>query len=179
MDPYPGEHTKLSLNQSYLLFILSDFVRLICMQIPPEDKVAQPLKFEKFTINFYNTIYFCTERMNPRAALFLASYITRRWSTVNDLQIDESMDHSKLKFLDQVLMIQLCPILFVIKERAQTNNTEYLDQFCMKLFYMSCEHTTRHLYAVAEVLRFSGKNNIDLACESIRGNFDWRKIYSG
>ena len=88
------------------------------MQIPPEDKIAQPLKFEKFTINFYNTIYFCTERMNPQNVLFLASYITRRWSSINDLEIDESMDHSKLKFLDQVLMIQLCPILFVIKERA-------------------------------------------------------------
>lgn len=112
------------------------------MEIPNDDKVAKPLSFEKFTINFFNYIYFCTERVNPHNVLVVSEYVGRLWTKLGNMQPDDVLSHSNLKFGDQILMIQLMPILHVIKERAK-EETEYLDKFCLKLFYISCEYTTR------------------------------------
>lgn len=126
--------------------IAADFVRLVFMQIPTDDRTAKPLSFEKFTINFFNYIYFCTERFDPHNVLIVSEYVGRLWAKLGhiNMQPDEAISHSNLKFGDQILMIQLMPILHVIKERAQ-EETEYLDKFCLKLFYISCEYTTRYV----------------------------------
>lgn len=115
------------------------------MQIPTDDKTAKPLSFEKFTINFFNYIYFCTERFDPHNVLIVSEYVGRLWTKLDaiNMQPDDAISHSNLKFGDQILMIQLMPILHVIKERAK-EETEYLDKFCLKLFYISCEYTTRY-----------------------------------
>uniref|UniRef100_A0A336M6H2 CSON011759 protein n=1 Tax=Culicoides sonorensis TaxID=179676 RepID=A0A336M6H2_CULSO len=149
--------------------IAADFVRLVFMRIPSEDNISKPLSFEKFTINFYNYIYFCTERLDPHNVLIVSEYVARLWAKLGhiNMQPSEVISHSNLKFGDQILMIQLMPVLHVIKER-NNEETEYLDKFCLKLFYISCEYTTRHLYAIQEVLRLSGKCVLDLACKSIK-----------
>lgn len=146
----------------------ADMVRLVSMKIPMTDTSATPLTLNKFTVNFLNHLYFCTERLNPSLAIMMAEYYGIMWAKIADIRPDEVLEHSNLKFGDQVLMIQLMPIIHVIKGRT-TNETEYLEKFINKLFCISCDFTMRHLYAIQEVLRQSGHCVLDLACKSIKG----------
>lgn len=148
--------------------VTADIVRLVCMKIPSHDIDAKPLTLNKFTVNFLNHLYFCTERLNPTLAITLSEFYGIMWVKIEDVRPNEVLEHSNLKFGDQVLMIQLMPIIHVIMGRT-TNESEYLEKFIHRLFCISCDFTTRHLYAIQEVLRQSGQCVLDLACKSIKG----------
>lgn len=148
--------------------INADFVRLVNMKIPQHDTETRPLSLNKFTVNFLNHIYFCTERLHPALAIMIAEQYGIMWARIEEIRPNEVLEHSNLKFGDQVLMIQLMPIIYVIGGRT-TDETEYLDKFIQNLFCISCDFTVRHLYAIQEVLRQSGRCVIDLACKSIKG----------
>lgn len=148
--------------------IAADIVRLICMIIPPDaEPAAIPLTLNKFAINYFNHLYFCTERINATMAIMVAEKYSLIWAQVIDRRPDEVVDYSKLKFGDQVLMMQLMPVIYVIKERA-TDDADALDKFIQEIFSKSCDFTARHLYAIQDTLRQSGECILDLACKSIK-----------
>lgn len=73
-----------------------------------------------------------------------------------------------IKFEDQLIILHVIPILYVIKSR-KPGETECLDNYIMKLFNISCEHTTRLCYAFRDLLMTMDQNVSELACLSIQG----------
>lgn len=152
-----------------LVIAIANCVRFTCMKIPSKDTTTQQLMLEKFCINFYNFLNFAIMRNSADIVLAITDITTRLWYKQSPRRpTEELITTHKLKFGDQMLMIQLMPLLYVIKkESPSATDADYIDEFCQGMFSLSCEHTIRYMYAVRDVLRQNKKSNTDLACRAI------------
>uniref|UniRef100_A0A336KDE2 CSON004119 protein n=1 Tax=Culicoides sonorensis TaxID=179676 RepID=A0A336KDE2_CULSO len=158
-------------NKLILVLTTANYARFTCMKIPVQDTKTEQLKLEKFCINFYNFLHFGIMRISANIVLAVTELTTRLWYVKGPRRPTEELITShKLKFGDQILMIQLMPMLYAIKSLSPSaSDTDYIDTFCQGMYSLSCEHTIRHMYAVRDILRQNKKNRADLACRAING----------
>jgi BRCA1-associated ATM activator 1 len=163
-------HDQQFLGHVLRAFVFSNFARFSSMDIPAFSPDTEDLPLEKFVLNFYNYMNFCILRRSSRNIIVMAEMNHMLWKKLGDRAPMELMTTHKIKFGDQVLLLQLLPIIYVIKTRQPTvTDREYLDEFTMKLFKISCEFTIRLMYSFRDLLRTNADNIADLACKSIQG----------
>ncbi|XP_063703720.1 uncharacterized protein LOC134833353 [Culicoides brevitarsis] len=147
---------------------IANFCRYTCMKIPARDTTTKPLTLEKFCINFYNFINYACDRQSAETMVNVTDVTTRLWYKAGPRRpTHEIISTHKLKFGDQLLVVQLMPMLYLIRTEAPEFDPDYIDEFCNEFFFMCCEQTVRHLYAMKEILHLNRKNTTDLACRSI------------
>lgn len=150
--------------------ILANCVRLVSMDIPPEDTEITKLPFEKYTINFLNYVTFSIRRGNVQNVMYMAQIHHHAWRLLGDRAPEEIVlkNHS-IKFGDQILLLQLFPAIYEIKSLTSKEPPDYIEKFCMKLFDISCEFTIRLCYACRDVIEAYNMNVTELAIKSIQG----------
>jgi hypothetical protein len=166
-------HDCVMLGKIFRVHILANFMRLSNMLIPPEDTKTVDLPFETFTINFLNYVNFNIRRGKCYNVIMLAEMNHRLWKKLGSRAPEEVvLKNQKIKFGDQLLLIQLFPILYVIRERAcitrNRKSEPYFENFCMQLLSISCEFTTRLVYVFKEMMHTSGVNSTELAVKAVQ-----------
>lgn len=147
---------------------IANYTRFTCLKIPPQDTTSQLLKLDKFCVNFYNFTHFGVMRNSANIILMITEVNNLLWYKLGPRRpTEELIPNQNLKFGDQTLMIQLTPLLYVLKDRH--HNDDYIEDFCQDLYSVTCEQTIRHLYSMREVLRQNKKSITDLACSSLQG----------
>lgn len=151
--------------------VTANFARLCSMDIPASDATAKDISFNEFTIHFYNQMnYPIMRRCFKHVTTVTELYHVLWWKLGARAPNEVVLENQDIQFGDQVIMLQMLPILYVIKSRIGAN-TEYLNEICTKMFKMSCEHTIRLLYTYRDALQtVDNKDNVsDLAAKSIQG----------
>ena len=151
--------------------VTANFARLCSMDIPVSDTTSKDISFNEFTIHFYNQMNFAImRRCFKHVTTVTELYHVLWWKLGTRAPNEVVLENQDIKFGDQVIMLQMLPILYVIKSRVGAN-TEYVNEICTKMFKMSCEHTIRLLYTYRDALQtVDNKDNVsDLAAKSIQG----------
>ncbi|CAO1423827.1 unnamed protein product [Diamesa serratosioi] len=151
--------------------VTANFARLCTMDIPATDTTAKDITFNEFTIHFYNQMNFAiVRRCFKHVTTVTELYHVLWWKLGSRAPNEVVLENQDIQFGDQVIMLQMLPILYVIKSRVGAN-AEYLNEICTKMFKMSCEHTIRLLYTYRDALQMvDNKDNVsDLAAKSIQG----------
>ncbi|XP_058457693.1 uncharacterized protein LOC131434697 [Malaya genurostris] len=163
-------HDHTFLAKIWETHILANSTRLCCMDIPPEDKVAIPLPFEKYTINFLNYLNFSIHRGNISNVMLMAQIHYQAWRLLAERAPEEVvLKHQSIKFGDQILLLQLFPVLNEIMRLVNDNPPDYIEKFISSLYDISCEYTIRLLYACRDVVETKHANDAtQLAIKSIQ-----------
>ncbi|XP_065079249.1 uncharacterized protein LOC135702161 [Ochlerotatus camptorhynchus] len=150
--------------------ILANCTRLGCMDIPSEDTNTTDLPFEKYTINFLNYVNFSIRRGNVHNVMLMGQMHHHAWRLLGDRAPEEVvLKNQNIKFGDQILLLQLFPVIYESKSLISKNPPDYIEQFCVKLFDISCEFTVRLMYACRDVFQAYNMSVTELAIKSIQG----------
>lgn len=154
--------------------VLGNFLRICSMDIPETDTTCKDLDFKVFTTHFYNHMTFLIGRKSFRTIIQTAELNHKLWKMLGDRAPSEEIcdNDNKIKFGDQVLIIQVFPVLFLLKHRcAQENDGQYVEDFCTKILSISCTFTTRIMYSYRDALLANGSFDTiaELAGKSIQG----------
>ncbi|XP_073839437.1 uncharacterized protein [Musca autumnalis] len=132
-----------------------------------------PENFNRFGLNFYNTMKFCVTRHQLLNFIKLAELYHVLWKKLGDRAPSEiQIETERVKFENQLIIFQLMPLLFLL--RAGTLHKEELfDNYLMKMFEISCEHTMRICYRFRDAIIPSENSSLlavaDLAYKAIHG----------
>ncbi|XP_029715833.2 uncharacterized protein LOC109425246 [Aedes albopictus] len=150
--------------------ILANCTRLGCMDIPAEDTETIDLPFEKYTINFLNYVTFSIRRGSVHNVMMMGQMHHHAWRLLGDLAPEEVvLKNQNIKFGDQILLLLLFPVVYETKTMTPKHPSNYIEQFCMKLYDISCEFTVRLMYACRDIFQAYNMNVTDLAIKSIQG----------
>ncbi|XP_055608655.1 uncharacterized protein LOC129755936 [Uranotaenia lowii] len=153
--------------------ILANCTRLRCMDIPAEDTENKDLHFEKYTINFLNYVNFSIRRGNVHNVILMAQMHHHAWRLLGDRAPEEVvLKNQNIKFGDQILLLQLFPLVYEMKCLAYKDLSDlpdYIEKLCMKLYDISCEFTIRLMYACRDVFQMYNVSIVELAIKSIQG----------
>ncbi|XP_055524076.1 uncharacterized protein LOC129717867 isoform X2 [Wyeomyia smithii] len=151
--------------------ILANCTRLCCMDIPESDILTTPLPFEKYTINFLNYMNFSIRRGNVHNVMLMAQMHHHSWRLLADRAPEEVvLKNQHIKFGDQILLLQLFPVVYVLKSFVLKDVPDYIEKFCSSLYDISCEYTIRLVYACRDVFEARGPDTAkQLAIKSIQG----------
>ncbi|XP_021713383.1 uncharacterized protein LOC5574692 [Aedes aegypti] len=150
--------------------ILANCTRLGCMDIPPEDKDTIDLPFEKYTINFLNYVTFSIRRGSVQNVMMMGQMHHHAWRLLGDRAPAEVvLKNQNIKFGDQILLLLLFPVVYETKTLTPKQPSDYIEQFCMKLYDISCEFTVRLMYACRDIFQAYNMSVTDLAIKSIQG----------
>lgn len=154
------------------LYVVANFTRLSSMDIPPDDDLKTvDLSYNVFAINFFNYMSFCLARRSCKNIISLAELNHVLWKALGDQAPQEIIfENQNIKISDQALLLQLFPIVYVIKSRLKFN-PECIEELCTRFFDRSCEHTTRLLYSLRDTLQANTEFDsvCELAAKSIQG----------
>lgn len=79
------------------------------------------------------------------------------------------LKNQNIKFGDQILLLLLFPVVYETKTLTPKQPSDYIEQFCMKLYDISCEFTVRLMYACRDIFQAYNMSVTDLAIKSIQG----------
>lgn len=153
------------------LYVVTNFARLSSMDIPlDDDSKTVDLSYNVFAINFFNYMKFCLARRSCKNIISLAELNHVLWKALDQAPQEIIFENQNIKFSDQVLLLQLFPIVYVIKSRLKFK-PECIEELCMRLFDRSCEHTTRLLYSFRDTLQANTEFDSvsELATKSVQG----------
>lgn len=127
----------------------------------------------QFGLNFFNELKFCIVHRNPLALLAVAQQYHSLWTSLGDrAPVEIELESNKIKIENQMIVVQMMPILHVIGKQGRKKPTDELfDSYIMSLFDISTEHTLRLCYLLREELRKNPKAISDIATKAIQGIF--------
>uniref|UniRef100_A0A336MLF7 CSON001788 protein n=1 Tax=Culicoides sonorensis TaxID=179676 RepID=A0A336MLF7_CULSO len=137
-------------------------------EIPESDKTTQRPTVRQFYIRFYNMIGFCIQNRDPHSILMLNELTNHLCYCMDKKSPADIPGTLNLNFGDQVLILQLLPVLYKIK-KLQCEKSQFLEEFCQKLFATSCEQTVRHMYAFRDVISQTSLCHGVIAVKSVKG----------
>lgn len=136
-----------------------------------------PLNYNHFGITFFNHMRVCVARFKPETYLSMANLYNVLWSSLGSRAPQEiELEGQKVKFENQVLLLQVMPILMVITKQVVIDAELIFDAFTMKLIDMATEHTMRICYSIRDLLRTDRAHKVDVACKAIQGIISMKKI---
>lgn len=111
--------------------------------------------FNTFGVDFFNYMSFCIGRRLALNIITMAEQYHTLWSRIKPPPPEAVViEGERIRFEDQVLVLQLLPILYVIKSTVcRESRAECIDGYIIKLFNISCGRTIRLVYAVRDLLR--------------------------
>lgn len=168
--------TEMTQNRRFLNRILRTLTSLnfaVLVQDQWTEGQIAPEKFNRFGLNFYNTMKFCVERRQLLNCIQLAELYHVLWKKLGcrappAIQIESE----RVKFENQLITFQLMPLLFLLRS-GNLHGVELFDNYLMKLFEISCEHTMRICYKFRDTIIPTQNTAIvsvaDLAYKAIHG----------
>lgn len=154
-----------NIMRALVLFNVADFVDKL------SDNTATTLTHNQFGLNFFNQMKFCMLHRSPLTLLACAQQYHLLWASLGNRVPEEiELETNKIKFENQIIIIQLMPILMCIKKdkKKECPTAEIFDTYIMKLFDISTDHTLRVCYSLREMISNRAIAS-DVATKSIQG----------
>lgn len=148
--------------------VLVNFLQSMLRRSEPNHDDAD---FDKFGVDFFNYIRFAVNRRRSMTIIAMAEQYHSLWSRVQPPPPGEVvMEGERVKFEDQVIILQIMPIIFVIKsEINRKSHDEAWDSYVIKLFNISSARTVRMIYSFRDLLCSLGKDEVaHVATKSIQ-----------
>uniref|UniRef100_A0A182N9X3 Uncharacterized protein n=1 Tax=Anopheles dirus TaxID=7168 RepID=A0A182N9X3_9DIPT len=169
------DHTYLA--KIWQTHIFANCARLCTMEIPQEDTLAVDLTFDRYTINFLNYVNFSIRRGNVQNVMLMAETHHALWRILGDRAPEEVvLKNQSIRFGDQILLLQLFPVVYEMQCFATKDLPDYIEKFCTKLYDIACEFTIRLIYACRDIFQAYNLNVTELACKSIQGIVTTHKL---
>uniref|UniRef100_A0A182MFV2 Uncharacterized protein n=1 Tax=Anopheles culicifacies TaxID=139723 RepID=A0A182MFV2_9DIPT len=169
------DHTYLA--KIWQTHIYANCARLCTMEIPPEDTFAVDLTFDRYTINFLNYVNFSIRRGNVQNVMLMAETHHALWRILGDRAPEEVvLKNQSIRFGDQILLLQLFPVVYEMQCFATKDLPDYVEKFCTQLYDIACEFTIRLIYACRDIFQAYNLNVTELACKSIQGIVTTHKL---
>lgn len=167
--------TDMTKDQMFLKNILRALVLLNFVEFVDKlsDNAATSTTYaqNQFGLNFFNHMKICILHRSALALLAMAKLYHSLWTTLGARAPEEiQLENNKIKFENQIIIMQLTPILFCIHhQRAKVADSELFDTYIMKLFDISTDHTLRVCYGFRDLLMQNKSIVPDIAAKSIQG----------
>ncbi|XP_052902544.1 uncharacterized protein LOC128310048 [Anopheles moucheti] len=169
------DHTYLA--KIWQTHIFANCARLCTMEIPTEDTFAVDLTFDRYTINFLNYVNFSIRRGNVQNVMLMAETHHALWRILGDRAPEEVvLKNQSIRFGDQILLLQLFPVVYEMQCFATKDLPDYIEKFCTQLYDIACEFTIRLIYACRDIFQAYNLNVTELACKSIQGIVTTHKL---
>ncbi|XP_063705871.1 uncharacterized protein LOC134834965 [Culicoides brevitarsis] len=173
LDKKLWSSTLFCINRDYQVKLLrvatyANFVQYGYMRIPETDTTLKPMDLREFYVNFYNFIGYCIQYRDPNLILMLMELTNHLCYNMQEKSPADIITKNNLTFGDQVLILQLLPVLFKIK-KFQCTKSKCMEEFCEKFFSTVCEQTVRHMYALRDVINQTSVCIGVVAVKSVKG----------
>ncbi|ETN64223.1 hypothetical protein AND_004039 [Anopheles darlingi] len=170
------DHTYLA--KIWQTHIFANCARLCTMEIPHDDPMtAVDLTFDRYTLNFLNYVNFSIRRGNVQNVMLMAETHHALWRILGDRAPEEVvLKNQSIRFGDQILLLQLFPVLYEMHLLVGNELPDYVEKFCTKLYDIACEFTIRLIYACRDIFQAYNLNVTELACKSIQGIVTTHKL---
>lgn len=184
----PQQLLNKSINVRMVLWRLTDMTKdqmffrnimraLVVMNVAEfsdklSDNTATTLTHNQFGLNFYNQMKFCMVHRSPLTLLACAQQYHLLWASLGNRVPEEiELETNKIKFENQIIVLQMMPILICIKKEKKHGGVvaDLFDNYIMKLFDISIAHTLRVCYSLRELLSTNKAIVSDVATKSIQG----------
>lgn len=125
--------------------------------------------FNDFGLGFLNLCKFCILKNQNEALVYGARLYYTIWKSLGDRVPEEIILGNQLtKFENQAILFQILP-LFGAMELNDECAPELLEDYFMKLFNISTEHTIRIGYLFRNSAQAANVDIYDLSCKAIQG----------
>lgn len=155
-----------------ILHALASFNYAILVQDQWDKGQIAPEKFTRFGLNFFNIVKLCVSRSETVNLIKIAELNHVLWKKLGSRAPPEILIENELvKFENQLIIFHLLPVLVILRSREKEE--ELFDNYLMKIFDVSCEHTLRICYGFRDLIMPSEGTTLDaiadLAYKSIHG----------
>lgn len=125
--------------------------------------------YNEFGLTFLNSCKFCIAKSQHEALLSSARLYYVLWKSMGNRVPEEIILGNQLtKFENQVILFQILPLINVM-HRPGNHNPDIHDEYVMKLFHISTEHTLRICYSFRDSLMNGNLDIYDMAGKAIQG----------
>lgn len=135
----------------------------------PDNSPISVIDFNDFGLTFLNLCKICILRNQNEALLNGARLYYVLWTSMNNRVPEEIILGNQLtKFENQVILFQILPLINVM-HYSDNCYPELLDDYVMKLFHISTEHTLRICYSFRNSVINGNVDLYDMASKAIQG----------
>lgn len=147
--------------------LLINFTQSMLRRCDPNHDDAD---FNNFGVNFFNYMAFCVMRRSGMNIITMAEQYHRLWSRIQPPHPEEVViEGERIRFEDQVIVVQILPIVYVIRSGISRESRENMDGYIIKMFNISCARTIRLLYSFRAMLQQMDRDYVaHLATKSIQ-----------
>lgn len=125
--------------------------------------------FNDFGLGFLNLCKFCVLKNQNEALINAARLYYTIWKRMGDRVPDEIILGNQLtNFENQAILFQILPLIGVMNTNDECA-TELMDDYTLKLFNISTEHTLRICYLFRNSSKAGHTDIYDLCCKAIQG----------
>lgn len=141
------------------------------------EKAPGPINdFNDFGLNFLNSVKYCILKNHHMTVLSVTKLYYMLWKTLGDRVPEEILLGNQMtKFENQIILFQIMPILIVMR-KSSSIYTEVTNEYIMKLFNISAEHTMRICYSFRDSLLRDDTKITDIACKAIQSVLSIQKM---
>lgn len=166
--------TDMTKDQMFFRNIMRALVLINVVEFSDKlsDNTATTLAHNQFGLNFFNQMKFCLVHRSPLTLLACAQQYHLLWASLGNRVPEEiELETNKIKFENQIIVLQMMPILICIKKEKKEAAvvTELFDTYIMKLFDISTDHTLRVCYSLRDMISANKGIASDVATKSIQG----------
>lgn len=130
----------------------------------PNDLIA----FNEFGLTFLNSIKVCILKNQQMSLLAVAKQYYVLWRKMGARVPEEIMLGNHItKFENQVILFQLMPLIQIMR-RYPSRLSELYEEYILKLFHISAEHTLRVCYSFRDSLVERNLDLTDISCKAIQ-----------
>lgn len=123
--------------------------------------------FNEFGLTFLNNVKICVLKNQPLSLLAVAKQYYMLWRKMGDRVPEKIMLGNQLtKFENQVILFQLIPLIQLMR-RYPSRMIELYEEYILKLFHISAEHTLRICYSFRDSLIERNLDLTDISCKAI------------
>lgn len=135
----------------------------------PDSSPISVIDFNDFGLTFLNLCKMTILRNQNEALLNGARLYYVLWKSMGDRVPEEIILGNQLtKFENQVILFQILPLINVM-QHGDNCYPELLDDYIMKLFHISTEHTLRICYSFRNSVNNGNVDIYDMASKAIQG----------
>lgn len=163
-----------------ILHTLVSFNYAVLVQEQWDKGQIEPEKFDRFGLNFFNIMKLCVQRSAILTLIKLAELYHVLWKKLGSRAPPEILiETERVKFENQLITFHLLPVLVILRSRDR-GGEELFDNYLMKIFEVSCEHTLRICYSLRDVILPAEGTSFaaiaDMAYKSIHGILSMQNI---
>lgn len=133
-----------------------------------DEAANAPNDFKEFGLSFLNFIKICILKNQQMSLLASAKQYYVLWRKMGDrVPEDIMLGNQLIKFENQVILFKLMPLIQLMR-KYRGHMIDMYEEYILKLFHISAEHTLRICYSFRDSLIERNVDCMDISCKAIQ-----------